>query len=876
MSSNNLLDVPVEREIKVDEKSVTFIFKKDTQAKILLQNLSDMQARDGMLTDVIVSTRRKDYKEKFHSMLLAVCSPTVKGRLVARNANGSKGDVVLEELTKKMLHCFKEFIYKCEFTTDEDTLDDLHNFAVQFDIDSLTTMCEEFDDQQGRITVMPDDHEDVLSELFSMFLEKELTTAILEDDKGKIQLAVHGPLIAAASPALQEILLQGPAACGRQPIRLGIPSVVLGDFIGYIYSAKVTLQRENAVGLLRAACTYEIPALAKACCKWLTSKLETYDVVGILCLVRELDSENTADLEEITKNYIITNFSRLSTEDEFSALDPEDLKEIIQDDKLEVDEEEDVFTVVMNWIAHDEENRLHHLSELLSCVRLEQTSMAFLNEVQQDPRIGSSPRCLQVIEEVRQKLIADEEVYSTSHSSSYDDEGFQEIEGSLDGVSSHGLPEDEFPADHHGLSSASYGGAAYQEDVRDTSLRDSYPRDDGPRDGYPHDDERDESYSHDSFSRNSYLHGSFLPHSYPHDGDPRDEQHDDSCFRVSHSRNSYLHDGLLPHTYPRDSDPPDDYPRDDDRDDSFSRDSYPCGRYLPDGYDSYSSNSHEFVSYRPRRPRPDMRRKENRELYLDGGVNKNGTPDKRLRENRREFTGLNGYDSYSSDSHKFVSYRPRKPRRRITDFQPDMRCKENRELYLDRGVNKNGDPDKRLRENRRELTGLNKDGTCDMRFKVNKELLGDRRRTEASTSTNRPKKVGPLNKDGTPDMRCKVNRAALTSSYRSSSPCGGISGTPSVATSSSWETPFSTVYTSGPLKKNGTPDMRYTVNKQRYGDNSAATSASRGPLKKDGTPDMRYAANRRQSHNSPTPPSQARGPLKKNGTPDMRFKANRR
>ena len=309
----------------------------------------------------------------------------------------------------------------------------------------------------------------------------------------------------------------------------------------------------------------------------------------------------------------------------------------------------------------------------------------------------------------------------------------------------------------------------------------------------------------DSCSRDRCLHGSLLPHSYPRDDDPRDEQHDDR----------YLHDGFLSRSYQRDTGPPDGYPRNDD---SFSRDSYPCGRYLPDAYDSYSSDSHEFVSSRPRRPRL----------------------------------------------------------RRMTDGQPDMRCKENRKLYLEKGVNINGDPDKRVRENRREFTGLNNDGTCDYRFKVNKWLLGDRRRTEESTSTNRPKKVGPLNKDGTPDMRCKVNRAALTSSYRSSSPRGGVSGTPSVATSSSWETPFSTVYTSGPPKKCGTPDMRYTVNKQRHGDSSAATSASRGPLKKDGTPDMRYAANRQRSHNPPTSPSQARGPLKKNGTPDMRFKANKR
>lgn len=42
----------------------------------------------------------------------------------------------------------------------------------------------------------------------------------------------------------------------------------------------------------------------------------------------------------------------------------------------------------------------------------------------------------------------------------------------------------------------------------------------------------------------------------------------------------------------------------------------------------------------------------------------------------------------------------------------------------------------------------------------------------------------------------------------------------------------------GPLKKDGTPDMRYKANKD------AAKAKPAGPLKKDGTPDMRYKANK--------------------------------
>jgi len=43
-----------------------------------------------------------------------------------------------------------------------------------------------------------------------------------------------------------------------------------------------------------------------------------------------------------------------------------------------------------------------------------------------------------------------------------------------------------------------------------------------------------------------------------------------------------------------------------------------------------------------------------------------------------------------------------------------------------------------------------------------------------------------------------------------------------------------------PLKADGTPDMRYKVNKER----------KKGPLKKDGTPDKRYKANRAAGNKS--------------------------
>jgi hypothetical protein len=51
---------------------------------------------------------------------------------------------------------------------------------------------------------------------------------------------------------------------------------------------------------------------------------------------------------------------------------------------------------------------------------------------------------------------------------------------------------------------------------------------------------------------------------------------------------------------------------------------------------------------------------------------------------------------------------------------------------------------------------------------------------------------------------------------------------------------------------------------------SKKEDAKAAPMKKDGTPDMRYKANKEAKSETP------KGPLKKDGTPDKRFKENKK
>ena len=399
-SKYSLLDLPVSEGKDMGEKRLIYSFDKDEHARLLFNNLGEMQSKGGLLTDVVVRSTSKDHEEPFHSMLLAVCSPVIKQSLTGEHFDRTAGILSLKACTTEVLKAFRDFLYQAEFPQDEELPHSLKAFAEWYGIDSLQTMCRGEHKDQLRV------HRDgVISQLYGMFQKSELTTTLLEDGEGNTQFAVHGPLIAAASPLLRKMLSDDLVSQEGSKYRLKeVSSSILGDLIEYIYTGDITLEEENVVGLLHAACRYKIPALARPCCDWLRLQLDSYNAVGILWLARKYERKYTKDLEAEAKAFIIANFTSVYEEDEFDDLEYEDLKEIIQHDDLCVESEEDVFDSATKWVEADEDRRSPCMEVLLQCVRLEFTSLEFLDYLQEHPLIAKSARCLQIVQNTQGKL----------------------------------------------------------------------------------------------------------------------------------------------------------------------------------------------------------------------------------------------------------------------------------------------------------------------------------------------------------------------------------------------------------------------------------------------------------------------------------------
>ena len=162
-----------------------------------------------------------------------------------------------------------------------------------------------------------------------------------------------------------------------------------------------------------------------------------------------------------------------------------------------------------------------------------------------------------------------------------------------------------------------------------------------------------------------------------------------------------------------------------------------------------------------------------------------------------------------------------------------------------------------LIENDENFTIPNIDDHDEEEYKQMLEELADSN-LQQSQNANGSHAIYPCKKDGTPDMRYSMNREV----FLKDAGCPKTkSGAPDMRYSVNRETLLND---SGcPLTKSGELDMRYSVNKEQYPKDIK--------LKKDGTPDMRCKKNKELFASGQLKPSM----LKKDGTPDMRFKANK-
>lgn len=198
---------------------------------------------------------------------------------------------------------------------------------------------------------------------------------LLENDKFvdcvlKIQdkeFPCHRLVLAASSPFFKAMFLSELEESKRREVVLkDVDPSVMGMILRYLYTSDISLTEQNVQDIFMVANMYQIPSIFSVCVSYLQDKLVLGNCLAIFRLGLLLDCPR---LTLAAREFICERYQVVIRDQDFLLLGPSELAIIITSDSLNVEREELVFESLMDWVRHDETNRVKDLPELLHCIR---------------------------------------------------------------------------------------------------------------------------------------------------------------------------------------------------------------------------------------------------------------------------------------------------------------------------------------------------------------------------------------------------------------------------------------------------------------------------------------------------------------------------
>ncbi|XP_071759786.2 kelch-like protein 40a [Centroberyx gerrardi] len=188
----------------------------------------------------------------------------------------------------------------------------------------------------------------------------------------------HRLVLAASSPFFKAMFLSDLEESKKREIVLkDVEPGVMGMILRYLYTSDINLTEQNVQDIFMVANMYQIPSIFSVCVSYLKEKLVLGNCLAIFRLGLLLDCPRLA---LAAREFICERYQVIVRDQDFLQLGPSELASIITSDALNVEREEVVFESLMDWVGHDEKDRVKDLPELLHCVRFRLIPLDYFNE----------------------------------------------------------------------------------------------------------------------------------------------------------------------------------------------------------------------------------------------------------------------------------------------------------------------------------------------------------------------------------------------------------------------------------------------------------------------------------------------------------------
>lgn len=188
----------------------------------------------------------------------------------------------------------------------------------------------------------------------------------------------HRLVLAASSPFFKAMFLSDLEESKKREIVLrDVEPGIMGMILRYLYTSDIDLTEQNVQDIFIVANMYQIPSIFSVCVSYLQEKMVLGNCLAIFRLGVLLDCSR---LVLAARDFICERYQVVSRDQDFLQLGPSELALIITSDALNIVQEELVFESLMDWVKHDETNRVRELPELLHCVRFRLIPLDYFKE----------------------------------------------------------------------------------------------------------------------------------------------------------------------------------------------------------------------------------------------------------------------------------------------------------------------------------------------------------------------------------------------------------------------------------------------------------------------------------------------------------------
>ena len=235
--------------------------------------------------------------------------------------------------------------------------------------------------------------------------KEQFCDVILEVGSGDDQarLKAHKIVLCAASPFFNNALNSDMKEKKEGVIRLEETSkAVMEEVLEYLYTGHVDINEQNVFDLLKMADYLIISSLKKLSRDFILRSLSpSSSFMAYYYAARYLDPE----LEERVQDFTFENFLDAAESDDFLNLSLKQVEEWVSSDHIAVEEEEQVFQVIVNWMEKSENSKHQSFFQLFRHVRLVHVSRNYIFDViLPHPFVQNSELCSEFVFDVMQEF----------------------------------------------------------------------------------------------------------------------------------------------------------------------------------------------------------------------------------------------------------------------------------------------------------------------------------------------------------------------------------------------------------------------------------------------------------------------------------------